>query len=217
MGLFLSLAAVVGASSSQVVECLERYATGRNGQFHSVDAPHEDVLLGAISSLESNTSVLFPAAFLEWDDCAEFLSKQLNTSAFAFHIHDEDIWMFRLFQNGQETARFNPIPDYWGELSESERSSWLPDAKIVAAAVPGAKAEILSKYLIEWNSDGTDLAPAMPGDRYPGEECWQMCDFLRQLGFGYPLDEGIQRDRFQLTVPVPELKKTSLKPWWKFW
>lgn len=217
MGLFLSLAAVVGKSPAAVLECLAVYSTERKGQFHRVDAPHQDVLLGSISSLESNTSILFPAAFLDWDDCGQFLSKQLNTSVFAFHIHDEDMWMFRLFQTGQETARFNPIPDYWGELSKSERSSWFPDPKVVAAAVPGAKAEILSKYLIEWNPDCDDPGPVVPGDQFSTEDCWQMCDFLRQIGFAYPLDEGVDRSCFQLTVPVPELKRKNPKPWWKFW
>lgn len=217
MGLFLSLAAVVGASSSQVVECLKLYATERKGQFYTVEAHQQDALLGAISSLESNTSVLFPAAFLDWDDCGQFLSGQLKTSVFAFHIHDDDMWMFRLFQNGQETARFNPIPDYWGELSKSERSSWFPDPKVVAAAVPGAQAEILSLYLIEWKSDGAKHGPAVAGDLYCTEDCWQMCDFLRQLGFVYPMDDGVDPDLFQLTVQVPELQQVRRKPWWKFW
>lgn len=208
---------MVGVPSAQVIQCLELYATGRKGQFKRVDAQDQDVLLGAISSQKSNASVLFPAAFLDWDDCAQFLSKQLNTPVFAFHIHDEDMWMFRLFQAGQEIARFNLIPDYWGDLTEPERSSWFPDPKIVAAAVPGANSEVLAKYLVEWNFDGNDQGPAVPGDRYCRDDCWQLCDFLERLGFVYPLDDGVERHRFQLSVPVPELKQIRLKPWWKFW
>ena len=70
------------------------------------------------------------------------------------HIHDGDLWMFVLFVNGEEVAKFNPIPDYWGELPTEEHEKWLPAAKEVAAHVPSVRPDRISPYLREWPVDG---------------------------------------------------------------
>jgi hypothetical protein len=49
---------------------------------------------------------------------ASALSKSLNTVVFAFLVHDSDIAVYWLYQNGNLADEFNSAPDYFSEVSE---------------------------------------------------------------------------------------------------
>jgi hypothetical protein len=71
-----------------------------------------------------NVSVFYPNGFVEWDESSAYISKELKTTVFSFHIHDGDFWMYILYNNGQIIDQFNPIPDYWDEnISDEEMES----------------------------------------------------------------------------------------------
>ena len=57
------------------------------------------------------------------DDVWRCLSEQLSTVVLSFHIHDGCLWMFVLSRNGKQILQFNPLPDYWQELSDTARRS----------------------------------------------------------------------------------------------
>ncbi len=57
------------------------------------------------------------------DDVWRFLSEQLSTVVLSFHIHDACLLMFVLSRNGKQILQFNPLPDYWQELSDTARRS----------------------------------------------------------------------------------------------
>lgn len=50
------------------------------------------------------------------------LSKKLQTSVFAFLVHDSDIAMYWLFQNGTLIDEFNSAPDYFEKAGEKAKS-----------------------------------------------------------------------------------------------
>src|SRR3954471_13374628 len=115
MGLFLAMSGVIGAKREAVEVALREFADTRRGSLRqaprSAEDPNTLVLLGD----DSRCSVLYPWGFLEWDEASRYLSSQLGVPVFSFHIHDEDLWMFVLYEEGEQVARFNPLPEYWDD------------------------------------------------------------------------------------------------------
>lgn len=93
--------------------------------------------------------------------------------------------MFLLFASGKEVTKFNPIPDAWEELSASERTKWLPSADQIAIHTPLVPAARIAPYLREWSLEGLE-GKANPHDKFEYTNCWQVIDFMRELGFVYP-------------------------------
>ena len=135
--------------------------------------------------------------------------------------------MFVLFQSGKEIGRFNPVPQYWEELTPQEKEKWRGDAALVADLIPAVSADSIARYFIEWDLEDDNLAKAYPEDEFSSGDCWQMCDFLRKVGLDYPMgdDGAIHGDTFRLWTKLFPSRKPgqgsspldSKKPWWKFW
>ena len=121
------------------------------------------------------------------------LSEELGKPVFSFHIHDGDLWMYVLFDQGQEVDRFNPMPDYWEELDdEAERESWRGNATAVAERVPGLAPESIERYLIFWDDEillSAGRPKAYPNDKFHIGDDWQIVDFMRRVGLSLPIDE----------------------------
>jgi hypothetical protein len=190
MGIFLSISGVINKNWQQVEGSLSKFAEMVGGGLLDTNVEDDHPNLAIISSQEPHTTILYPSDFVEWDDASIFISKDLQTSVFAFHIHDEDLWMFQLFYNGELVSRFNPVPDYWlDELSEQEEQSWQGDAKKVSQYVPGLSAEKIEKYFVRWDMLG-DEDKAYPEDEFEYGDCWQLVDFMEKIGLQYPIDEN---------------------------
>lgn len=85
-----------------------------------------------IDEANGNTTIFYPDGYLEWDDSSEFISRELNATVFSLHIHDGDLWMYLLYNNGKVVDQFNPVPDYWDEnITDEEIESWKGNASIV--------------------------------------------------------------------------------------
>lgn len=224
MGLFLALSSVVNQPASRVVEGLKGYLKIVQGGMEQAKAggPHRD--LGTVMQEGENVTVLYPSDFLEWDECSQYLSKQLDAAVFSFHINDGDLWMYTLFVNGELKDKFCPIPDYWEDMSEEEMQSWQGDADTVVEQVPYIKAEDIERYLVRWDLDQPEEM-AYPDDVY--ENCdWQLTDFMRKLRLPFPIDdEGVLHGQtYRLltqTLPPSSATASSIagkkKLWWKFW
>jgi hypothetical protein len=204
MGLFLAMSGVVGANNGAVASALGMYAMRRNGSFQksvrTTDDPNTLVLL----EKDSRCSVLYPWDFFEWDEASQFLSSHLKVSVFSFHIHDGDLWMFVLFDKGEQVAQFNPLPEYWDDsISDEERASWSGDASTIAARIPDVEPAMIQPYLRHWEFDEDDPGKAFPDDEFQYRDCWQMCDFLKRLGITYPLDDKGQAlgETYEFVVP----------------
>jgi hypothetical protein len=182
--------------------------------------------------------VLYPDGFSDWDDLSKFLSLELKKPVFSFHIHDGDLWMFVAFNDGEEVAWFNPIPDYWGQIDDAERDRWAGNAQAVASLVSGLDAATIERYFVPWAEDVLSAEQkSYDDDEFAIGVDWQLIDFMRRLGFVYPLDETgnptgetfylkIRRQKQPPGGVVPPASqpetpsappKLPTKPWWKFW
>ena len=204
MGLFLAMSGIVGADKNAVEASLRSFADARGGSLHptarSTEDPNTLVLVGE----NSRCSVLYPWGFLEWDEVSRYLSSQLNVPVFSFHIHDEDLWMFVLFDRGEQVTQFNPLPEYWDDsVSDEDRALWSGDAASVASRIPGVKPHAISPYLRHWDLDDENPGKAFPDDRFNFHDCWQMCDFLKRVGLTYPLNDIGQAlgETYEFVVP----------------
>ena len=114
MGTFLAITSVIGKTKSEVVNSLTHYANMVDGglqQEDSMNAGTPNCCI--IDEVNGNISILYPGGYLEWDDSSQFISKELQVPVFSFHIHDGDLWMYVLYNNGNVVDQFNPVPDYW--------------------------------------------------------------------------------------------------------
>jgi hypothetical protein len=184
MGLFLAMSSVVGASRAEVEACVAAYVASRNGSFEPASAEPSEHEAAHLLEAEGGVTFVYPLWFDEWNEVSAKLSADLGKPVFSFHIHDGDLWMFVLFVDGAEAAKFNPLPDYWEELEPADHAQWLPSADEVARHVPGARADQLAPYLVEWPEDGL-AGKAHPDDEFEYID-WQVVDFMRRLGFRYP-------------------------------
>jgi hypothetical protein len=192
MGIFLSLSGVIHKDLQQVEASVTAFIKTVGGGLEPGDIEYDHPNLALIGQHGNNTTVVYPEGFVEWDDASAFLSKELDTSVFSLHIHDEDLWMFQLFHKGELITRFNPIPDYWqDDLSPEEKQSWQGNPELVSQYVPGVSTEKIAKYFMSWDWDEDDEGDekAYPEDMYEYGDCWQLIDFMEKLGLEYPIDE----------------------------
>lgn len=187
MGLFLAMSCVVGGSRAAVEGCLSLFVSERKGALEPTSATLPEKQEARLIESPAGVTFVYPDGFTEWDEASARLSRELKTPVFSFHIHDGDLWMFVAFADGRESAKFNPIPDYWEELPACEREKWLPTAEEIAAYVPGVSPQAIAPYLREWRDDDSlGGQRANPNDEFGYGVDWQVVDFMRQLGFVYP-------------------------------
>lgn len=232
MGLFLSFSGIINQPKACVVECLTRYFSTAQGGMERADISSSHENFCAIEDANGHVGVLYPRDFLDWDECSWFLSNELKTPVFSFHIHDGDVWMYTLFVNGEIKDQFCPIPDYWDDISSEEAESWRGDAAVIARYVPGLKPEDIARYLIRWQP-GQEEKKAYPYDEYPNCD-WQLFDFMKKLELPSLIDNrGIARgESYQawtktlpLATPPAEVHTGAAiftaedpqKPWWQVW
>ncbi|MCC9604525.1 hypothetical protein LOC68_27590 [Blastopirellula sp. JC732] len=189
MGLFLSMSGVIGKDAAAVEKALAAFAAEKEGEFAQAERTIEDEDCLVLAGEGDRVSILYPSDFFDWDAASQYLSRVLSTPVFSFHIHDEDLWMYLLFRKGQPIDAFNPIPDYWDDnLSEEEIFYWSGNARQVAQAVPGVASEEIENYLKRWEDpDYEEMQKAYADDEFAAADCWQLLDFLKKLGFEYPI------------------------------
>lgn len=189
MGLFLAASGIIGADSAAVERSVGSFAAAHGGTFESQVGTTADSNIAVIAQRGSNTTILHPREFMRWDELSEHLSIELCLPVFSFHIHDGDLWMFVLFDKGEIVTRFNPIPEYWGELDPHEKASWAGDAPAICQRIPGLSPDSIEHYFVEWTEEVADSGrKAYPDDEFPYGIDWQMTDFMRRIGLEYPLD-----------------------------
>ncbi len=191
MGLFLAMSGVISADEDAVVVALRAYAETNNGLLEAEELTTEDNGCLVISEGVGGVTVLYPGDFFDWDGASEFLSERLGRPVFSLHIHDGDLWMYQLYDHGGIVDKFNPIPDYWGELDDYDRHTWLGDATAVAGLIPGLLPEQIAEYLVQWNDllDSKERQKAYPSDQFYYEDDWQLVDFMGKLGLDFPIDD----------------------------
>ena len=192
MGMFLSLSGVIGKTTEQVSNSLRNFAHSVKGGLDADSINSDQENYTVIREENNNTTILYPNDYLEWDNSSGFISRELQTSVFSCHIHDGDLWMFVLYNNGKIVAQFNPIPEYWDyTISKEERDNWKGDANTISKYVPSIKPEDIEKYFRHWGSEDEAEEKAYTTDEFTFGTDWQLLDFMKKLGLPYPLtDEG---------------------------
>lgn len=190
MGLFLALSGVLSGDAAAVKAAIASYAATNQGEFEPRTGTMDDDCIGILQSTAATTTILHPYNFLDWDDLSRHISDELQTPVFSFHIHDGDLWMFIAFKNGEEFTWFNPMCEYWGELEAEEQQRWSGDATAVASLVPGLDPSAIERYFVNWTEEVLENPEkAYEDDEYNIGEDWQLVDFMKRLGFAYPLDD----------------------------
>lgn len=159
MGLFLSMSGVLGAKTAEVESTLKTFCVDRKGKFEAKKLGTDERNCLVLREDKGGCSLLYPNNFMDWDEASKFISRELQKPVFSFHIHDGDLWMYLFFVNGEQKDQFNPIPQYWDEDEDPE--PWAGDAKKLAAAIPGLKAEDVAKYLVPWDLDAEESEKAI--------------------------------------------------------
>src|SRR5215475_6461469 len=123
MGLFLSMSGVIGAKQDAVEDALRQYADGASRVLERADLSYSDHNCLVLAESTGGVTVLYPGSFLRLDDATESLCTQLGKPTFSFHIHDSDLWMYTLYDEGEVADQFNPIPGYWEEVDDATRAA----------------------------------------------------------------------------------------------
>jgi hypothetical protein len=186
MGLFLSLSGVIGKTQSEVAESLRNYARSQSGGLENGNVDDHQDNRCLIKETNGNTTIFYPNYFMEWDQSSAFLSLELKVPVFSFHIHDGDLWMYFLYMSGVAVDQFNPIPDYWGDVTAKEAESFKGNADLVAKYIPGLNPENIRGYLIRWNLE-QESKKSYPEDEFFNED-WQLVDFMKKIGLSFPSD-----------------------------
>jgi hypothetical protein len=201
MGLFLAISGVVDAEHEAVISALSSYAAENGGLLEPMTAATNEKEVLSVCSTNGNVTVQFPEWDLSWEKASQSLSQKLERPVFAFYIHDDDFWMYILFRNGVQVDRFNPIPDYFGKVSEQDRQADKGNADLVCQCVPGLRREQIEKYLVTWNRGSAWDIKAYPDDEFPIGDFWQMVDFMKRLNFPYDPTEATVISSFRYKIP----------------
>jgi hypothetical protein len=189
MGLFLAMSGVIAGTREAVVQALGAYARDHAGTMEEAapTAAADDCL--SVGEAAGGVTIIYPDGFLQWDGASQALSERLDKPVFSFHIHDGDLWMYLLYEKGAVIDQFNPVPDYWEQLDDAERRTWLGNAARVASSVPGLAADEIASYLVPWDDLLTlwrNPRKAYATDRFHYGEDWQVLDFMDKLRLGFP-------------------------------
>lgn len=189
MGLFLSLASVIGRGQTPVITALQDFAMQAGAVCRPATHAEASGELCVLQEADGNTTLFFSDEYSTAENAAEFLSRRLAAPVFALHIHDGDFWMYVLYYKGEVVDQFNPIPDYWEEdLSAQEAANWQGNAATIARYVPAVQAPDIENYLVRWEPDAAEPPKAYPTDEY-GQEAWQLLDFMKRLQLPFPITE----------------------------
>ena len=114
------------------------------------------------------------------------ISELMKTTVLAIDIHDDDIFFYWLFQNGEEIDSFDSWPDYFGEESGT-------DVNIDWNAIDNSSPELLAQYAEKLRSD------------FDFSKCTSQEDFLKMAE---NLENAFQEAGF-ISKPNDEFKDAS--------
>ncbi len=182
MGLFME-AAVIPDSTEEEVRAALSALESRNGQ----NGMQLETAACQIAGQNGGVSVLFNEYCAGYAPLAQALSAQLKGLALFLFIYDDDFWGYYCCENGELLDEFNPMPDYFEEVSEAERQRVSGSSALLAERFHVPEAD-LAGYLVPWDAGvllGPERRKAYETDTYGIGDCWQMADFMDKLGYPY--------------------------------
>ena len=134
----------------------------------------------------SGVKVLLSEMCCGYEDIPKEISEKLMCPVLLCYIYDGDYWGYFFYENGKELNVFNPIPDYFEDISMEQRKHLAGNSEIISKYFNIENAKI-KNYLQEWTED---ILEAAEKRAYEGDECcigedWQMADFMKAIGYSY--------------------------------
>ncbi len=78
------------------------------------------------------------------------ISSKLKTAVFCFMVHDSDIFVYLLYENGRFVDQFDSRPDYFGPATDQHRQEWAGHFdKLLKFTKPKTEADQIAKVLKE--------------------------------------------------------------------
>ena len=115
------------------------------------------------------------------------LSAQVGGLVLYLYIYDDDFWGYFCCEDGKLLDEFNPMPDYFEEVSEEERTRVAGNSALIAERFHVPEAEI-ERYLTAWTEDVPDadgLPKTYESDGASVGDCWQTTWFMEKPGCSY--------------------------------
>jgi len=162
-------------------------AAPRDAVAHALESLQGNAASAPIACSKTRTLVMFNEHADGISEICQRLSVVLSAPVFYLHVHDDDLWMYEFFVGGEAVDRFNTKPDNWSTVDEVEERRWKGNPDTIAQHWPGAKADLISRYLVNHSKD--KVAPqskAYKSDKAPYWDCWQIADFMEKLGVPFP-------------------------------
>ena len=215
MGLFLWMSGIPSIDLDATRDAVSSFAQKDGHPLEQTETADIEGLQYVLTrSSAGNVLVRLPSESVEYSTLCEHLSNTLDRPILGVHIHDGDFWVYELFVGEEVVDRFNPLPDYWGEVSEAERQRWRGNAETLCKHWPGLDPSSIGKYLTPWTAKPT--GKAYPEDRFEYGMDWQVVDFLRKLQLDYPDTQAPSQSTLRLQ-PAERKLETRRKRWFRFW
>lgn len=181
MGRFAFISAFVNRDKATVTNALSEYAQSCNGIFErgSKDPEIEETIIHGGCDV---AAITFGRDAGDPDLITAEIARILDTWGIYFHIHDGDLWLYVLYQSGEEVEEFSVRPEYFGDPDAT--TSQAPPQRIFDA-FPSADPVKIERYLLPWTPE-LEGQKANPTDNYEYHDCMQLLDFINALGIQYP-------------------------------
>ena len=181
MGVFLETAVIPNCAEDELRAALTALEE-QNGKLRQLKAAE-----CRIKAQNGGVCVLFNEYCAGYEDLARELSARLDRLVLYLYIYDDDFWGYFCCESGTLLDEFNPMPDYFQEVSEEERRRTAGNSALIAERFQIPEAEI-ERYLTTWTEDILDAdepQKAYESDGASMGDCWQMTWFMEKLGYSY--------------------------------
>ena len=206
MGVFLQTALFPGCAESIAREAVETAA--KNSAFQL------DPKTCRYAQSYEGTQVLMEGDCLGFATLARALSDLSENPVMLLYIYDGDFWGYD-FYGGKEEDHFRTRPDAFGPVGPREKQRLSGNPAALSGWLPTWDMEMMRRYLVHWSDlDEEELEEtACPGDQFLYGDCWQMTDFMAQLGFPWAFDSVQDAPPLQPVYPkLREILERELPP-----
>ena len=206
MGVFLQTALFPGCAESIARKAVETAA--KNSAFQI------DPKICRYAQSYEGTQVLMEGDCLGFATLAGALSDLSENPVMLLYIYDGDFWGYD-FYGGKEEDHFRTRPDAFGPIGPQEKQRLSGNPAALSGWLPTWDTEMMGRYLVHWSDLDEEAMEetACPGDQFPYGDCWQMTDFMAQLGFPWAFDSVQDAPPLQPVYPkLREILERELPP-----
>lgn len=141
MGLFLQAAVMPGCTEAEVRAIVNTVAEKYTCTFDELEkgSGEDDIIISDLIPDEcqyaesaDGVSILFNEDCIGYDSLAKVISKESGKTVLLLYIYDGDYWGYMLYERGEVIDQFNPMPDYFEEVSEEEIQKSKGNAESIA-------------------------------------------------------------------------------------